>query len=133
MTEEPASRAALLAFDPKLAENAHGGVGAKSYAQGGRSDTGAGQDAGRTAVRNVGGNGALRLRFNLLRFPPVPRSKATATTAPVTATPAAVSVTPAVLALPTPGGNGQKPHAKLVLRRAAGPLATRTQRLARGL
>jgi hypothetical protein len=141
--EEPAQGAAPGPVFAETAENAQGGVGAKSYAQGGRSDTGAGQNAGRTAgptaARNAGGNGALRLRVNLLRFPPVPRTKKptetpaiAATTPATTATPPVVNITPAVLALPKPGGNGKKPHARLVLRRAATSFPLRTSQPPRG-
>jgi hypothetical protein len=42
------------------------------------------------------------------------------------------AATPAVLTLPTPGGNGQKPHVTLVLRRAATSFSPRTSQLPRG-
>jgi DNA primase catalytic core len=183
---KPAPEAAFLGFEAKPAENAHLEPGPKSYAQGGRSDTEAGQDvgqnadrgAGRTAVQNAAGNGA-GLRVNLLRFPPVakrcrsaapaatsavlpstspapqtdsttapaPRTAATTTTtttsAPI-ATPPASPASPAapaaapVLALPKPGGtkpggNGRKPHGRLLLRRAASSFSRRVPQSPRGL
>ncbi len=129
--EEPAPRAAPEPVFAETAENAHGGVGAESYAQGGRSDT----------------TGARRPRFNLLRFPPAARRREeNATSAeptapaagtltappPPTATPAADDAPAPVLALPKPSGNGKKPHGRLLLRRAASSFSSRRPQPLRG-
>ena len=140
---KPALEAARRGFEPRTAGNAHLEPGARTYPQGGRSDT----------------TGTLRPRFDLLRFPPVarrreenatsaePTAPASTTLAqaappavgaltappPPTVTPAVVDAPAPVLALPKPSGNGKKPHGRLLLRRAASPFSSRRPQPSRGL